>query len=150
MRPPSNRHLRPLGRSNKFHLRYRGVTVCFLIAELAVLNVSETIYNALIILDLPDWTGLREEASGHALVDRHRNLDAVDLGCICPEQFAFGYAERTREEWRRRSLKRLVRNRSEATPTSKAISKMLRRRRPPRLSIQAGIVRISPTDLARP
>jgi len=56
-------------------------------------------YNALKILGLPDWTGLREGVSGHALVDRHRNLDAaVDLGCICPEQFAFGYAERTREE----------------------------------------------------
>jgi hypothetical protein len=47
-------------------------------------------------------------------------------------------------------LKRLVRKRSEATPTPKAISKMLRRLKPSRLSIQVGIVRIGPTDLARP
>ena len=47
-------------------------------------------------------------------------------------------------------MKRLVRKRREATPTPKTIGKMLRRLKPSRLSIQAGIVRISPTDLARP
>ena len=57
-------------------------------------------------------------------------------------------SERAKSETQ--ELERLVRKRSEATPTSKAISKMLRRLKPSRLSIQAGIVRISPTDLARP
>jgi hypothetical protein len=47
-------------------------------------------------------------------------------------------------------LKKLVRKSRDKTPAPKAISKMLHTRKPSRLSIRAGIVKISPTSLARP